>query len=395
MAEVPSEEAIFKAVAQHIGLPGEGSHLVSQALPVERSQVIDFRIDRSIEARTEIERSEPGSVDLSGHAAYDTIEDHHFEPPKDPTTPQRLTMVLRDSVREVVCVCEDGKTQCPRCTGSGRYDCPPTVVCEGCLGVESCTACVETANRKRGGGRPASPQRASAQRTSGQRTSGQRTSGQGASTQRAPGGQAAGRQASGQRGERVTCATCGRQDVACPACRGRGVVPCSDCKGKGAVDCARCEASGVVEHPACGGKGRRTSWTEGTIRHTPGSDELSLPAKRPPYRVRRRMERIGDWKRTVLTGFHPLPDDVAPEHRAEIERRLVRRAREVTRRVTIRHLTVVRVELVTEPNRVFYVFPGRERTEVVQLPSRRKVSRVATIAAGLALVLVLLLVLLS
>ncbi|MFJ1748044.1 hypothetical protein ACIOJD_17610 [Streptomyces sp. NPDC088116] len=393
MAEVPSEEAIFKAVAQHIGLPGEGSHLVSQALPVERSQVIDFRIDRSIEARTEIERSEPGSVDLSGRAAYDTIEDHHFEPPKDPTTPQRLTMVLRDSVREVVCVCEDGKTQCPRCTGSGRYDCPPTVVCEGCLGVEACTACAESANRKRGGGRPTSAQRASAQRTAGQRASGQGTSTQRASAQRASGGQAAGRRTSGQPEERVTCTTCGRPDAACPACRGRGVVPCPDCKGKGTVNCARCKASGVVEHPACGGKGRRTSWREGTIRHTPGSDEVSLPAKRPPYQVRRRMARVGDWKRTVLTGFHPLPDDVAPEHRAEIERRLVRRAREVARRVTIRHLNVVRVELVTEPNRVFYVFPGRERTEVVQLPSRRKVSRVATIATGLALVLLLVLVL--
>ncbi|MDX3854481.1 hypothetical protein [Streptomyces sp. AK02-01A] len=355
MAEAPPEEELLKAVSQCLGPSRQGASPVLQGPRIVRSQIVEFAITWSVETRAEKERTEHGSIDLSSRPRYEgAIEDHPVDPPKNPATARRLTLVLRDSERESVCACDDGRIQCPRCLGRGRHDCAPTAVCADCLGVDSCTACGDTGKRRRERGRPSSA-----------------------------------RPAPGSPSERITCATCGRREAACAGCRGRGITPCAECAGRGTVSCDHCESSGLVAHPACGGKGRTTSWTEGTVRHTPGGERLSLPLKRAPYPVRRRMERDGDWHSAVLTGFRKLPDEVASEHRPGIERLLVRRKGEVARRVDLRSLALARVEIMTEPDRIFYVFPGRERTEVVPLPSRRRVSRLTTMAVGLATVLVL------
>ncbi|MFD7446561.1 hypothetical protein [Streptomyces sp. NPDC059909] len=66
----------------------------------------------------------------------------------------------------------------------------------------------------------------------------------------------------------------------------------------------------------------------------------------------------------------------------------------MARRVDIRHLPLAKVELTDDHNRVFYVIPGRSNLEVVPLPSRRRMSRIAALTAACltAMVVVMLLV---
>ncbi|MBT2404489.1 MULTISPECIES: hypothetical protein [unclassified Streptomyces] len=54
----------------------------------------------------------------------------------------------------------------------------------------------------------------------------------------------------------------------------------------------------------------------------------------------------------------------------------------------IRHLPLARVALEGRPDQVFYAFPAAAGgVEVVELPSRRRVSRIAGIAAAVVAVL--------
>lgn len=70
---------------------------------------------------------------------------------------------------------------------------------------------------------------------------------------------------------------------------------------------------------------------------------------------------------------------------------LARGTVELSRRVTLETCPLARVELMDEPNRVFYVFPGARRLEVVPTLSNQLKRRL--IAAGAVIVIIVVLIL--
>lgn len=361
----PTDEDILRAVEQHLSERGGGDpvrlgHLT--AVRISWHSLLDCRIVRTTQTRTESARSHKGRIDLSKRAVYTDLTTHKADPPPEPGRPRRIELVQRDSIRERACDCGNGTWHCKRCEGRGDIPCDTTVVCAACRGLDPCTACEGTGRA-----------RASARR-------GVADGAGGASAQASP--------------ERVRCAKCRSPRAACPKCAGRARTECPKCAGRGSVPCPPCKGSGTVPHEACGGTGVITTWTGAVIEERDRTEAVTLPERRPPLRARRRAESAGDWRETVLTSFRAdLPADLEHEHHGAIAPRLGRIPGEVARRVTIRHLPLARLTTHHEPDRVFYVFPGRSGPEVVPLPSRRRVLRATAVAVASLVVALLVLAL--
>jgi hypothetical protein len=136
------------------------------------------------------------------------------------------------------------------------------------------------------------------------------------------------------------------------------------------------------------------TWTGGVISHTPDHDELRRPVGKLPSSVREAAKSRGDTRSAAPALGDDLPGDLEPEHRTALEAFLVRRDDEVSRRVELTHLPLVRVDAHQDPHHVHYVFPGRTDLEVVTVlsPRRRWQFGAVAVAALVLLVIVMRLV---
>lgn len=361
----PSDDEMLQALTRH--LSGDGGALrpdSSAGADLTWHSLLDCRIRRTTETRTETARTEKGRKDLSALPTYTHLDGHRPGPPGEHGALRRIELVREGSVRHNTCECGNGEWACRRCEGRGRLPCDPTTACPDCRGLESCAECDGT-----GRPRPRIKDRAR--------------------------DRAAAVTASRTVPRRVRCAKCRRPDAACPTCAGRGRTQCAQCKGTGLVDCPKCKAGGTVAHEACGGSGVVTTWVGGLIEQRSREELVRRPRKRPPFLVRRRTHRSGRWRKEVLTGDDPLPGDLDATHTEALVPHLAPRAGEAHRRVVLRHLPLARITLPTDPDRVFYAFPGTTGIEVLALPSRHRLTRGLAIAAAALVVVVLLLSLLA
>lgn len=359
----PTDADVLTAVGRLIEARGGVVDLRALgAVRITRRSVLDCRLTRSLRRREEEPAEADGEPDLSHLPVYEDLAEHPVPPPRDPRVRRVRELVLDGSVRRHGCFCGNGKVPCSMCAGRGRISCEPWTRCAACRATDSCAECGGSGKRRSGGSAARTP-----------------TSSRTPTSPRSP---AQHRGADATDGPRADCALCGAPESACPDCRGRGHgrTVCADCRGRGSQPCPDCDGSGKTDHEACGGQGVRTTWTRGVVEDSPHVEEVRLPAERLPLRVRHRARKRGRWRHAVLGGDDPLPDDLAPEHRAAVEPLLRPRPGEVARRVELDHLPLVRVDVVTHPDRVFYVFPGHARLGVVPVASRRRVRQVATAA---------------
>ncbi|MFE0626655.1 hypothetical protein ACFW3D_06745 [Streptomyces sp. NPDC058864] len=357
----PSDDEMLQALARYLSGDGGAVRLDSSAgADLSWHSVLDCRIRRTTETRKETARTEKGRKDLSALPTYARLADYRPGPPGEHATVRRIELVREGSVRHNTCECGNGEWACRRCEGRGRLPCDPTTACPDCRGLASCAECDGT-------GKPR-PRTKDRDRDRAAAATASRT------VQR-----------------RVRCAKCRRPDAACPTCAGRGRTQCSQCSGTGLVDCPRCKGGGTVAHEACGGSGAVTTWVGGLIEQRSHEEAVRRPRKRPPWPVRRRTARLGRWRKAVLTGDDPLPGDLDATHAEALAPYLASRADEAHRRVVLRHLPLARLTVPTDPDRVFYAFPGTGGIEVLGLPSRRRVARGLAIGAAVLAVAVLLL----
>ncbi|MEU4091259.1 hypothetical protein [Streptomyces sp. NPDC026673] len=354
----PSDDDMLQALARHLSRDGGAVRLDSPgSADLSWHSILDCRIRRTTETRSETPRTEKGRKDLTALPTYTHIAGYRPGPPGDHGTTRRIELVREGSVHHRTCECGNGEWACGRCEGRGSLPCDPTTACPDCRGLEPCAECGGT-----GTPRP-----------------------------RPKGGDRAGKPASGAVPRRVRCAKCRRPEAACRTCAGRGRTECSQCKGTGLVDCPKCGAGGTVAHDACAGSGVVTTWMGGLIEQRSRGEVVRRPRRRPPFRVRLRTARSGHWRKAELTGDDALPGDLDATHAEALEPHLAPRAGEVHRTVVLRHLPLARITVPTDPDRVFYAFPGSAGIEVLPLPSRRRVARVVAIAAAVLVVAVLLL----
>ncbi|MGI5251505.1 hypothetical protein [Actinacidiphila glaucinigra] len=358
----PSDDEMLQALARHLSGAGGAVRLDSSAgADLSWHSVLDCRIRRTTETRKESARTEKGRKDLSALPTYSHLAGYRPGPPAGHGSVHRIELVREGSVRHNTCECGNGEWACKRCEGRGRLPCDPTTACPDCRGLESCAECDGT-----GKPRPRAKDR----------------------------DRAAPATASRAVPRRVRCAKCRRPGAACPTCAGRGRTQCSQCTGTGLVDCPKCTGGGTVAHDACGGSGVVTTWVGAVIEQRSREELVRRPLKRPPFPVRRRTARLGRWRKAVLTGDEALPGDLDATHAEALVPHLVP-AGEVHRRIVLRHLPLARITVPTDPDRVFYAFPGSDGIEVLGLPSSRRVARGLAIAAAALVVVVLLLSLLG
>ncbi|GAB7108619.1 hypothetical protein JCM4814A_69330 [Streptomyces phaeofaciens JCM 4814] len=348
MATAPSEEELLQAVERYASRRGA----VMGTASLTWQSVFECRIVRSIERREERQVRAKGRK-RPGAPTYTDLAAHPVTPPLDPGTRQEVVLVREGSPAEVECGdCVRGKRDCAACEGSGRRSCPRHVECAVCRGgPDACWECEGT-------GRPTTHRaRRTAPRPEG-----------------AP--------------ERSACRRCERPEVACPGCLGERRVPCPACRGTGAVTCGTCRGARRLRHQECGGTGVFTEWTQGVVTHTPDTDQVK--AARYPFLSRLRK---GRWHAAELTrATDKLPDFLEDVHREQVEPLLARREGEVRRRVTLRHLPLVRVVFAAAPDSIYYAFPGRTGVVVVHRPSRESVTGLAW-SLGVLLVLIVVLLL--
>ncbi|MGW3243126.1 hypothetical protein [Streptomyces sp. NPDC001070] len=349
----PSDDDMLQALARHLSLDGGALRLDAPgSADLAWHSILDCRIRRTTETRRETARTEKGRKDLSALPTYTHIAGYRPGPPGDHGTVRRIELVREGSVRHNACECGNGEWACRRCEGRGRLPCDPTTACADCRGLGSCAECDGTGKpRPRHRNRDRDRDRAAetASRT-------------------AP--------------KRVRCAKCRRPEAACPTCAGRGRTECPQCKGTGLVDCPKCKGGGTVRHDACAGSGFITTWVGGVVEQRSHWEAVRRPRKRPPFPVRRRTARTGQWREAVLTGDDPLPNGLDATHAQALTPRLAPRTGEVHRKVILRHLPLARITVPTDPDRVFYAFPGPTGIEVLPLPSRHRVARFLAITAA-------------
>ncbi|MFF5189509.1 hypothetical protein ACFY30_38080 [Streptomyces sp. NPDC000345] len=347
MATAPSDEEVLRAVERRVSRPGVTTRLtVPGAAALSWQSVFACRIVRSIERRVERGRRVKGRPSgLANRPTYTDLGAYPVKPPADPATPRRLELVREDSLAQEPCGdCVDGRKDCAACAGRGGRACPRHLECDACHGgPDACWECDGT-----GHPRTRRPRAARARPEDGR--------------------------------ERAACKRCRRPDVACPKCLGERQITCTVCKGTGFAGCGACKGAKRLRHEECGGTGRFTVWTEGVVTHTPSVDEI--PPVYPPFSKLKK----GQWRTAELTGADAaLPDFLEDVHLERAAPLLAVEEGEVARRVTLRHLPLARVELTSDPDRVYYAFPDLTGgIEVIGRPSRQRLTALAWAAFALA-----------
>ncbi|MER5430712.1 hypothetical protein [Streptomyces sp. NPDC002588] len=359
MATTPSREEILQAVERHVSRRGAGVALTSAgAADFSWQSVFECRIVRSVERREETHRREKGRQSAPAkRATYTDLDTHPVPPPGDPARTQRFVLVREGTLDELVCEdCEGGRKDCDVCAGRGGQDCPRHVECEVCHGgPDACWECDGTGHPRSRRGR-----------------------------------KTAVRPQGAEEPERAACRRCRRPDVACPNCLGERQTRCPVCTGSGTAPCTACKGAKRVRDEACGGTGRFTVWTEGVITRTPHTEETKVSA--PPF-LRIRTDKWHD--RTLNTVDAELPGFLEDEHHKLATRLLIARDGEIRRRVTIRYLPLARIAVRTDPDRVYYAYPGPDDIVVCRRPSKERLTALAwAVLTVIALVTVVALTLL-
>ncbi|MEU5630128.1 hypothetical protein ACH47C_00955 [Streptomyces rishiriensis] len=349
MAEAPSEEEMLKAVERHVSRPGAAAHLtVPGAAALSWQSVLECRIVRSVERRTERPMRVKGRRGaIAGRPTYTDLDTHPVAPPDDPGTARRIELVREGSPAEEPCGdCVDGKRECPGCAGRGGSRCARYVECDVCQGgPDACWECDGTGHPRTRRARPHRPRTEGAQ-------------------------------------ERAPCKRCRRPDVACPKCLGERQLKCPACAGTGRAVCGTCKGAKRLRHEKCGGAGLFTVWTEGVITHTPAPDGIK-PVYPPLTRLR--ADGAGRWHTAVLSSpSEELPEFLEDAQAKRIAPLLAETEGEVRRRVELRCLPLARVVVRTDPDRVYYAFPGAAGIEVIGRPSRQRLTALAWAAVAVA-----------
>jgi hypothetical protein len=345
-----NEKDVLDAVQRRLGDHNEIAADLPGAAEVTWHPLLEGKIERCIEIRTEKKQQHHGPKDLSRRPVYDTLHGHQLDPPTHPFAPRTMRLVQRDSVLEQLCDCGNGQITCQRCQGRGELPCEATIACTDCHGIDPCMRCHGTGRRK------------SKALTADKQ----------------------------QAADRVTCRKCGSEDAACSACKGQGRLPCPTCQGKEIRPCPDCDGAGTVDHKRCGGTGGTVTWTEGIIDRTLQTQQVRLPQSGIPVVTRWLAREGGHWQKTSLARRESVPADLAREF-ASLRNLLAPQAGEIERQVTLRYLRVARVMVRQQPHRVYYVFPGPESLQVRVLPSQHRTWQITAAAlVALALLIVLL-----
>lgn len=358
LAALPDAD-ILKALGPYTARGGRSTADTGRLKDVTRRQLVRCEVVRFTERRDQVQRTAYGVEDLSALPLYEgVIADHPLPEPDGPGT---VVLVRAGSVQLVLCPCDNGRRRCESCTGRGWHACscrnePST--CDICLNVTPCREC------ERLGRKPIRPSKARPA-----------VKGPAATAPGAP---------------RITCARCGTPEAACPRCEGRGLRRCGHCDASGRQPCEPCSGRGLGTHGACGGKGSVTQWVEGRVVYANERRSLSLPAPDWPDKVTERLTAAA-WHGHDVPDGGRVPTAVVGGNRADVRNHLTEQRAERSRKVTLKTSSLARVELIDEPNRVFYVFPGAGRLEVVSTLSNRLKRRL--IAAGAVIVIIVVLVL--
>ncbi|MGW3651509.1 hypothetical protein [Streptomyces sp. NPDC000878] len=300
------------------------------------------------------EREEPGRKlkQISRRPAYTDLGTRVVPVPAGFARSDPVTVVLAGSIAEKECPdCDAGWLACDTCKRSGTQKCPETVKCPGCRGgTDACWSCGGTGKK---GHRKPPPK--------------------------------------GQRKARTTCCRrCGEHDMACPECFGEQTKQCPLCNGTGNRSCDDCNGNKRVKHKRCEATGYLTTFTAVVIKHPVVPDPKRIL---PPAHLWWQTRRAG-WRQEILTSpAAELPADLPETLRPEVERRLAFAKREVLREATLRFLPVARVEVVGDPEWVYFAFPERPGTggglKVVRRPARQRLVRLAAIASTAVVIAVL------
>ncbi|MFF8618290.1 hypothetical protein [Streptomyces sp. NPDC015350] len=310
--------------------------------------LLEGKIVRCIENRTEKDRFHAGPLDLSDKPVFNTtIAAHRVPPPRDPSQQKTLRLVRRGSVEDRSCDCGNGIVACQRCKGSGDLHCETRMSCTECRGIDSCLKCNGTGSR--------------ANELAGQ-------------TAQDP-------------DERTVCKVCGALDAACSTCRGRGHVECATCRGAGLRPCPDCTRAGTVPHQHCAGTGRTVTWTEGVITRRPHTETVKLPQSGVPYFAWQNAREQGAWGKTDLTDENPLPSRQAKILGSSLKTKLAEHDQEIARNIDLNYLPLARVAVTAQPHRVYYVIPTSRAPYVLLLPSQRRAAQIAAVVCGVLLLL--------
>ncbi|MFJ3813311.1 hypothetical protein [Streptomyces sp. NPDC090056] len=348
-----SDEDVLAAVRRRVEERGGTGPFSPGEAVVTRHLLIEGRVLRSLETRAEEERFHQGFVDLSDRPVYGSaLDSYRIPPPEDPAVETTLRLVRRGSVDDRPCDCGNGLVACDRCKGSGELPCVPAEACGGCQGVASCLWCDGTGRRSR---------------------------------------PTYGRPDAGQQGRvgRVRCGQCGTANSACADCGGRGRTTCVRCGGSGSRACSDCDRTGTVPHRRCGGTARTVTWTEGVVTRSPLDVKVRIASPDLPYGAWKSARDHGAWTDVRVVGARSvLARDTDGEVAGTLEPWLVRHEGEVARRVTLRHLSLARVTLASDPHRVFFVVPGHDGPHVAAWPSGNRVRLIAAVALAALVALV-------
>ncbi|MGW8355369.1 hypothetical protein [Streptomyces wedmorensis] len=350
-----TDEEVLAAVRRSVEERGGGVRVSPDEAVITRHLLLDGEILRCMETRTEEERFHRGAVDLSEWPEYDAdLRGHRIPAPRDPADETTLKLVRRGSKDDRSCDCGNGRVACQRCKGDGDLRCSPRTTCGECRGLDCCLRC----------------------------------DGSGRRTRKARAGSDA-EADEGRKAGRVACGQCGAKEAACAGCQGRGEVSCARCGGTGSRACPDCDRAGTVPHQRCGGKARTVTWTEGVVTRRPRVEEVKVPGSGLPYWARQQAREHGDWKHVHLVGEGVgLAGDVDEEVVKNVAPRLVVREGEISRRISLRHLSLARVTLAPHPHRVYFVIPAQEGPRVLVWPSRRRTWLIAAVALAALAVLV-------
>ncbi|MFE6685626.1 hypothetical protein ACFVFQ_04020 [Streptomyces sp. NPDC057743] len=351
-----NDNDVLAAVRQHIIERGDPSPVEQpSAAKIRWRSLLEGEVLRCIETHREQERFHPGHIDLSDRPEYDILQQHPLDAPQELAAETTVTMVKRGTVKEETCPCGNGKVACPRCQGRGAVQCDPSATCTDCPDTDPCLCCHGTRTRSKG--LPDDHEQ--------------------------------------ERKDRTTCKLCGALDAACPTCRGRGKVTCSTCQGRGSFSCPDCDRVGTVPHERCAGTGHTVSWIEGTIRRQPRTEEVKRSHSGVSFVARKQARDNGKWATASLMNHDAVPDDLDAEFKKLLRPHLKRRKDEIAREATFRYLPLARVEVPHQPHRIYYVFPGKTRLEVLPLPSPQRTWRIVGAVLAVALVVYLIVHLVS
>ncbi|WP_411077116.1 hypothetical protein [Streptomyces sp. cmx-10-25] len=347
-----SDEDVLAAVRRRLQECGKAGRALPEGADITRHLLLAGKILRCVETRTEKERFHQGFIDLSDRPVYASgLQWHRIPPPEDPTIGTTLRLVRRGSVEDRTCDCGNGLVACERCKGDGELPCAPARACGECHGIAACLWCDGTGRRSH-----RSHDRGTADH--------------------------AGREG------RVTCGRCGTREAACAGCGGRGRTTCTRCGGSGSRACPDCDRAGTVPHRRCSGTARTVTWTEGVVTRRPVVEKVAVSSPALPYGAWRSARGHGDWTDVRVVGRRDsLARDVDREVAGILEPLLLPREGEVSRRITLRHLSLARVTLASHPHRVFFVVPAPDGPRVAVWPSGKRVRLIAAVASAALLAL--------